>query len=135
MFRLLPRGFTHRDLRIHLAPQLGLPPEHMTSGQITYDLRRLRMHGLIERIPRTHRYRVTDPGLRYALFLTRAHTVRDTAVSSATAVARTSWVADHLTVSFTVHRWRRAPVRPGLWPWRSRVPFRRGRAGTAGRCR
>ena len=36
----------------------------MTSGQITYDLRRLRVHGLIERIPRTHRYQVTDTGLR-----------------------------------------------------------------------
>ena len=32
------------------------------------------IHGLIERIPHTHRYRVTDLGLRHALFLTRAHT-------------------------------------------------------------
>ena len=72
-FRLLPRGFTHRDLRYHLAPQLGLRPEDMTSGQITYDLRRLRLHGLIDRIPHTHRYRVTELGLRHALFLTRAH--------------------------------------------------------------
>jgi hypothetical protein len=45
----------------------------MTSGQITYDLRRLRIHGMIERIPHTHRYRVTDTGLRHALFLTRLH--------------------------------------------------------------
>src|SRR4051794_1435478 len=74
VFRLLPRGFANRDLRIHLAPQLGLRPEAMTSGQITYDLRRLRLHGLIDRIPHTHRYRVTDLGLRHALFLTRAHT-------------------------------------------------------------
>src|SRR5688572_16800483 len=74
VFRLLPRGFTHRDLRHHLAPQLGLSPESMTSGQITYDLRRLRLHGLIDRIPHTHRYHVTDTGLRTALFLTRAHT-------------------------------------------------------------
>lgn len=74
IFRLLPRGFTNRDLRIHLAPQLGRLPEHMTSGQITYDLRRLRAHGLIRRIPGTHRYLVTDPRPRHALFLTRAHT-------------------------------------------------------------
>jgi hypothetical protein len=74
VFRLLPRGFAHRDLRRHLAPQLGLSPEAMASGQITYDLRRLRVHGLIARIPRTHRYQVTDTGLRHALFLTRAHT-------------------------------------------------------------
>jgi len=45
----------------------------MTSGQITYDLRRLRLHGLIERIPRTFRYRVTGTGLRTAMLLTRAH--------------------------------------------------------------
>ncbi|MGH7735604.1 MAG: hypothetical protein ACREOE_18400, partial [Gemmatimonadales bacterium] len=41
-FRLLPAGFTNRDLRNCLAPLLGLTPEAMTSGQITYDLRRLR---------------------------------------------------------------------------------------------
>jgi Mn-dependent DtxR family transcriptional regulator len=45
----------------------------MTSGQVSYDLRRLRYHGLIERIPHSHRYQVTDTGLRHALFLTRAH--------------------------------------------------------------
>jgi hypothetical protein len=45
----------------------------MTSGQITYDLRRLRLHGLIARIPHSHRYHVIDTGLRTALFLTRAH--------------------------------------------------------------
>lgn len=44
----------------------------MTSGQMTYDLRRLRLHGLIERIPHTFRYQVT-PGLCSALFLTRVH--------------------------------------------------------------
>jgi hypothetical protein len=72
-FRLLPNGFTNRDLRTHLAPLLGRRYEDMTSGQITYDLRRLRIHGLIQRIPRTHRYQVTDSGLRHALFLTRLH--------------------------------------------------------------
>ena len=40
---------------------------------MTYDLRRLRLHGLIERIDGTHRYRVTDFGLRTALFLTRTY--------------------------------------------------------------
>src|SRR5713101_1810869 len=73
VFRLLPNGFTNADLRRHLAPLLGKDPGHMTSGQITYDLRRLRLHGLIERIPHTFRYRVTDTGLRSATFLTRVH--------------------------------------------------------------
>ncbi len=40
---------------------------------MSYDLRRLRLHGLIERIDGTHRYRVTDFGLRAAVFFTRAY--------------------------------------------------------------
>jgi hypothetical protein len=73
IFRLLPHGFTNADLRRHLAPLLGKDPELMTSGQITYDLRRLRHHGLIERVPGTFRYQVTDPGIRSARYLTRLH--------------------------------------------------------------
>jgi hypothetical protein len=70
-FKLTPSGFTNRDLRNCLAPLLGRHPEDMTSGQITYDLRRLRAHAIIERIPRTHRYQITPAGIRQALFLTR----------------------------------------------------------------
>lgn len=73
VFRLLPHGFTNAGLRRHLAPLLGKPPELMTSGQITYDLRRLRLHGLIERVPGTFRYQVTDTGIRAARYLTRVH--------------------------------------------------------------
>ena len=40
---------------------------------MTYDLRRLRAHGLIERVPRTRRYTVTDTGLQHALLFTHAH--------------------------------------------------------------
>ena len=40
---------------------------------MTYDLRRLRQHGLIERVPHTFRYQVTHTGLTHALFLTRLH--------------------------------------------------------------
>ncbi len=71
--RLLPRGFTNRELRTLIAPLLGKHPEDITAGKMTYDLRRLREHGLIQRIPRTRRYHVTDTGLQHALFLTRAH--------------------------------------------------------------
>jgi len=68
-----PYGFSNKDLRELLAPLLGLPPSAMTQGKMSYHLRRLRLHGLIERIPGTHRYLVTDLGLRASLFLTRAH--------------------------------------------------------------
>ena len=37
----------------------------------SYDLRRLRLHGLIQREPHAHRYRLTAFGLRTALFWTR----------------------------------------------------------------
>ena len=73
LFRLLPRGFSNHALREQLAPLQGLPAEQLTPGRMTYDLRRLRLHGLIERIPKTHRYRVTGFGLRTALFFTRTY--------------------------------------------------------------
>lgn len=73
VFRLHPNGFTNADLRSHLAGLLGADPITWPAGRATYDLRRLRLHGLIERIPHTHRYRITDTGLRHALFLTRVH--------------------------------------------------------------
>jgi hypothetical protein len=74
VFRLLPRGFCNRELRDHWAPLLGKKPAELTAGQMTYHLRRLRLHGLIERIPKTHRYRVTQEGFRIALFCTRTYT-------------------------------------------------------------
>ena len=73
VFRLLPRGFSSRDLRDHWAPLLGKASDDMTMGQIGYHLRRLRLHGLIERIPGTHRYRVTRQGSRAVLFCTRIY--------------------------------------------------------------
>jgi hypothetical protein len=73
VFRLLPRGFSNRDLRDHWAPLLGKSPDDMTPGQMTYHLRRLRLHGLIKRITGTHRYQVTRQGARAALFLTRTY--------------------------------------------------------------
>jgi hypothetical protein len=74
MFRLLPNGFTNAQLRTHVAGLLGLSPGAITAGRMTYDLRRLRLHGLIERVPDSHRYLVTDHGWRSALALTRVHT-------------------------------------------------------------
>jgi hypothetical protein len=72
VFRLVPRGFSSAELRPVLAPLLGLAPEQLTAGQMTYHLRRLRLHGLIQRQPHQHRYQVTPLGWRMALFCTRA---------------------------------------------------------------
>lgn len=69
----LPSGFANRDLRQPLASLRGLCPDSLTQGQLTYELRRLRLHGLIQRLPRSRRYRLTDTGLRIALFYSRAY--------------------------------------------------------------
>jgi len=73
VFRLLPRGFANHELRDHLAPLLGEEPSTLTQGRMTYQLRRLRLHGLIVRRPGTHRYDVTPRGLRIALFFIRSY--------------------------------------------------------------
>jgi hypothetical protein len=73
VFRLLPTGFSNRDLRTHLAPLLGLDPSTMTAGRMTYDLRRLRLHQIIQRIPHTNRYQVTPFGLQVAIFFSRTY--------------------------------------------------------------
>jgi hypothetical protein len=73
LFSLLPQGFRHRDLRQRYATLLGIDPTALTQGQMTYQLRRLLMHGLIERVPKTHLYQLTHFGLRAALFLSRLY--------------------------------------------------------------
>jgi DNA-binding PadR family transcriptional regulator len=73
LFALLPEGFRQAQLRQHYAALRGLDPTALTPGQMTYQLRRLRLHGLIERIRKTHRYQLTDFGRRTALFLTRLY--------------------------------------------------------------
>jgi hypothetical protein len=74
LFELLPAGFSNRQLRVVLAQLLGQPEDALTQGRMSYHLRRLRLHGLIQRIPKTHRYRLTGFGLRTTLFCTRAYT-------------------------------------------------------------
>ena len=71
LFRAQTTGFRNAELRPLLARLRGLPEGCITPGQITYDLRRLRVHGLIERVPHSHRYQVTDLGLHSAALLTR----------------------------------------------------------------
>jgi hypothetical protein len=73
LFALHPRGFRHRDLRSHVAQLLGRTPTEYTASQMTYDLRRLRLHGLIERVPDTHRYRLTEAGARLAVLYLRIY--------------------------------------------------------------
>ena len=73
LFLLVQGTFRNKDLREHIAPLLGIKPSELSPGRVTYDLRRLRLHGLIERIPKTHCYRITAKGLRTAIFYTRLY--------------------------------------------------------------
>ena len=73
LFRQLAQGFRSSDLRQHLAALSGRDPQSISQSAITYQLRRLRLHGLIERVPDSFRYRLTQFGLRAALFFTRAY--------------------------------------------------------------
>jgi hypothetical protein len=73
LFALAPTGFRQRDLRPRVAQLLGRALAAYAAGQMTYDLRRLRWHGLITRVPRSHRYQVTETGLRVALFTARLY--------------------------------------------------------------
>jgi hypothetical protein len=61
-------GFRHRDLRSHVADLLG---SSYSSSQMSYDLRRLRLKGVIWRVPHSHRYLLTPYGCKVALFFTR----------------------------------------------------------------
>jgi hypothetical protein len=52
---------------------MGLSPEAYTPGRMTYDLRRLRLHGIIAKEAGTHRYQVTHEGMRICLFMSKVY--------------------------------------------------------------
>jgi hypothetical protein len=69
-FQHLFCGLTNRSLRELIA---GLIPGY-SARQMTYDLRRLRRKGFIQRIPRTQRYELTREGRRLAVFFSKTYT-------------------------------------------------------------
>jgi hypothetical protein len=71
LFSLESAGFRHRQLRGRVAQLMGVEPDAYGPGPMTHDLRRLRLHGLIERIPHSHRYRMTKTGAVAAQFYVR----------------------------------------------------------------
>jgi hypothetical protein len=63
-------GITNKSLRALMTGLLHAP---YSPGQMTYDLRRLRLAGLIRRIEHTNRYTITPDGIRVAVFYTKVH--------------------------------------------------------------
>jgi len=74
LFALAPTGFRHRAFRDRVAQLQARDPDTYPAGSMTYDLRRLRLHGLIARVPHSHRYRITPEGARVAMFYARLYT-------------------------------------------------------------
>jgi len=63
-------GITNKSLRALTARLLGTP---YSPSQTTYDLRRLRLNGLIRRVEHTHTYVLTPDGRRIAVFYTKLY--------------------------------------------------------------
>jgi predicted MarR family transcription regulator len=61
---------TNKSLRALVTTLLGAP---YTSNRMSYDLRRLRLEGLIERVEGSNAYRITPDGQRFAVFYTKLH--------------------------------------------------------------
>ena len=98
LFALAPTGFRHRELRDHVAQLHGRAPDTYSAGSMTYDLRRLRLHGLIERMPRSHRYRITPTGAHVAMLYARLYTraLRPAASLQPSGAARAQRAFDRL---------------------------------------
>jgi len=67
---LAATGITNKSLRALMTGLLHTP---YSPGQMTYDLRRLRLHGLIRRLGHTNRYVLTPDGIKVAVFYTKLH--------------------------------------------------------------
>jgi hypothetical protein len=65
---LAASGITNKSLR---ALMTGFLASSYSGGQMTYDLRRLRLAGLITRIEHTNRYVLTADGIKFAVFYTK----------------------------------------------------------------
>ena len=63
-------GLTNKSLRALTA---RLPGADYSASQMTYDLRRLRLNGLIRRIEHTRTYVLTPEGRRIAIFYTKVY--------------------------------------------------------------
>jgi hypothetical protein len=63
-------GFTNKTVRPLVAGLLGQP---YSQARCCYDLRRLRLKGLIVRLPHSNTYVLTEDGQRFAVFYTKVH--------------------------------------------------------------
>ncbi len=74
LFQHLINGFHNSDLHALVIDLLGVTADEYTTSQMTYDLRRLRLKGMIYRPPKTHRYFLTPHGWKIARLFSRLET-------------------------------------------------------------
>jgi hypothetical protein len=79
-------GFRNRDLqeRLFTTPASDALEQRRRSGQITRKLRMLRAHGLIAKLPNTHRYRISNKGQQVVAAL---HAAREANIQTLTQAA------------------------------------------------
>lgn len=69
----LPAGLANKTLRPRVATLLGVPLAAYSSARRSYDLRRLRLKGLLVRRPRSHSSALTTLGATVAVFFTKLY--------------------------------------------------------------
>ena len=63
------RRWTAAQLHQAILEAYEIQPKDYTLGQLRYDLRKVRVHGLIQRIAKSHAYCFTDKGIKLSILL------------------------------------------------------------------
>jgi hypothetical protein len=71
--RKLTNGWRSADIHPAILSTFGLTASAYARTQLRYDLRKMKAHGLLERIGRAHCYRLTDKGVKAALMFILFH--------------------------------------------------------------
>ena len=66
-------GWRSADIHQAVLTTFGLSPTAYTLTQLRYDLRKMKAHGLLERIGRSYVYRLSDKGVKAALMFILFH--------------------------------------------------------------
>jgi hypothetical protein len=74
-FGHIPAGLSNKSLRQPISDLLGVPSTEYPSTRMCYDLRRLRLKGLVSRVPKSHGYVLTELGAKVAVFFTKLYTL------------------------------------------------------------
>lgn len=69
----VPGELRNKTLRPCVAQLMGVPQSEYTCAQMSYDLRRLRLKGLVERLVHSQSYRLTELGAKIATFFVKLY--------------------------------------------------------------